>query len=410
MASLRLRRPDRLPRDAAGGGAAGHDGRGRRLCSHLPRGRRAVRGARRRHRALGRRAAGRRGHRDLPAAAALASSRSTRRTSASRCSPASTNLARLGGGRAARLLLRARSVEPAGLHDRRQRGGELRRRALPQVRLHDHHVLAATFVTADGRVATLGHAVPDGPGLDLLGVVVGSEGTLGIVTEVVLRILPRPEAVETLLAAFDSTDAAGDAVSRIIAAGIVPAAIEMMDRLTIEAAEAAVHAGYPDCEAALLVELDGPAAEVRVARAASSTSCAARRARPRSAAPRRRARAPDVEGPQGRVRRDGPRLARLLRAGRRHPADAAARGAARHPRARGRVRPARRQRLPRRRRQPAPAGAVRRRRGGRVGARARGGRRASSSCASRRAARSPASTASATTRRARCRRCSPAPT
>jgi glycolate oxidase len=126
-----------------------------------------------------------------------------------------------------------------------------------------HHVLAATFVTADGRIARLGHEVPDSPGLDLLGVVVGSEGTLGIVTEVVLKILPRPEAVDTLLAAFDSTDAAGDAVSRIIAAGVVPAAIEMMDRLTIEAAEQAVHAGYPDCEAALLVELDGPATEVR---------------------------------------------------------------------------------------------------------------------------------------------------
>ena len=122
-------------------------------------------------------------------------------------------------------------------------------------------------MTADGRIARLGHEVPDSPGLDLLGVVVGSEGTLGIVTEVVLKILPRPEAVDTLLAAFDSTDAAGDAVSRIIAAGVVPAAIEMMDRLTIEAAEQAVHAGYPDCEAALLVELDGPATEVRSARA-----------------------------------------------------------------------------------------------------------------------------------------------
>jgi glycolate oxidase len=125
-----------------------------------------------------------------------------------------------------------------------------------------NHVLAVTFVTADGRVARLGHTVPDGPGLDLLGVVVGSEGTLGIVTEVTLRILPRPETVDTLLAAFDSTDAAGDAVSRIIAAGIVPAAIEMMDRLTIEAAEAAVSAGYPSCDGLLLVELDGPAGEV----------------------------------------------------------------------------------------------------------------------------------------------------
>ena len=84
----------------------------------------------------------------------------------------------------------------------------------------------------------------------------------GIATKITLRIVERPEAVQTLLAAFHSTDDAGEAVSRIIAAGILPAAIEMMDRLSIQAAEAAVHAGYPDCEGLLLVELDGPAAEV----------------------------------------------------------------------------------------------------------------------------------------------------
>jgi glycolate oxidase len=124
-----------------------------------------------------------------------------------------------------------------------------------------NHVVGATFVTPDGRIAHLGGMVADAPGYDLLGVVVGSEGTLGIVTEVVLNILPRPERVQTLLGAFGSMADAGRAVSKIIAAGIVPAAIEMMDRLTITAAEAAVHAGYPDCEAALLVELDGPAPE-----------------------------------------------------------------------------------------------------------------------------------------------------
>jgi glycolate oxidase len=104
-------------------------------------------------------------------------------------------------------------------------------------------------------------------------VVVGSEGTLGIVTEVVLNILPRPERVQTLLSAFPSMADAGVAVSRIIAAGIVPAAIEMMDRLTITAAEAAVHAGYPDCEAALLVELDGPAPECESLFALVETMC-----------------------------------------------------------------------------------------------------------------------------------------
>jgi glycolate oxidase len=124
-----------------------------------------------------------------------------------------------------------------------------------------NHVVAATFVTADGRVATLGSAVPDAPGYDLLGVVVGSEGTLGIVTEVTLQVLRRAQSVRMVLAAFDTIEAAGTAVSRIIAAGVLPAAVEMMDRLTREASEQAVHPGYPDCEALLLVELDGPDAE-----------------------------------------------------------------------------------------------------------------------------------------------------
>jgi glycolate oxidase len=93
-------------------------------------------------------------------------------------------------------------------------------------------------------------------------VFVGSEGTLGITTKVILRIVKRPECIQTLLAAFRSTSDAGAAVSGIIAAGILPAAIEMMDNLAIQAAEAAVHANYPHCGGLLLVELDGPAAEV----------------------------------------------------------------------------------------------------------------------------------------------------
>jgi len=124
-----------------------------------------------------------------------------------------------------------------------------------------HHVLAATFVTADGRIARLGGSVRDAAGYDLLGVVIGSEGTLGIVTEVVLRLVRVPESTETVLAAFTTMGDAGEAVSRIIAAGITPAAIEMMDRLAIQACEEIVHAGYPDCGAALIVELDGPAVE-----------------------------------------------------------------------------------------------------------------------------------------------------
>ncbi len=126
-----------------------------------------------------------------------------------------------------------------------------------------NHVLGLTVVLPDGEIAHLGGAALDTPGYDLAGVFVGAEGTLGIATEITLRIIRRAEAVQTMLAAFDSPDAAGQAVSAIIAAGLLPPAIEMMDRLAIEAAEAAVHAGYPlDAGALLLVELDGPVVEV----------------------------------------------------------------------------------------------------------------------------------------------------
>jgi glycolate oxidase len=126
-----------------------------------------------------------------------------------------------------------------------------------------NHVLGMKLVLADGELVELGGPALDSPGYDLPGIVVGSEGTLGIATEVTLRLLRKPEAVQTALAAFGHTDAAGEAVSGIIAAGIVPAAVEMMDRLAIAAAEAAVHADYPrDAGAVLLVELDGPRIEV----------------------------------------------------------------------------------------------------------------------------------------------------
>ena len=125
-----------------------------------------------------------------------------------------------------------------------------------------HHVLGVEAVLPDGELVHLGGATLDVPGYDLLGVLVGSEGTLAVVTKATLRLLRRPAAVLTLLAGFNSTDEAGEAVSAIIAHGIVPAAIEMMDRLTIQAAEAAVHPGFPDTDAVLIVELDGPQAEV----------------------------------------------------------------------------------------------------------------------------------------------------
>jgi glycolate oxidase len=125
-----------------------------------------------------------------------------------------------------------------------------------------HHVLSVEAVLPNGDLVTIGSSALDAPGLDLLGVFIGSEGTLGVVTKATLRLLRKPEAVLTLLAAFDSIDEAGGAVSSNISHGIVPAAVEMMDRLTIQAAEAAVHPGFPDANAVLIVELDGPRVEV----------------------------------------------------------------------------------------------------------------------------------------------------
>jgi glycolate oxidase len=124
------------------------------------------------------------------------------------------------------------------------------------------HVLALEVVLPTGDLVHLGSPTLDPPGYDLAGVFVGSEGTLGVASSMTLRLVRRPETIEVLLAAFDSISAAGQSVSDIIAASILPAAMEIMDRLAIQAAEAAVHPHYPECEALLLVELDGPAAEV----------------------------------------------------------------------------------------------------------------------------------------------------
>jgi len=125
-----------------------------------------------------------------------------------------------------------------------------------------NHVTALEVVLPDGQMVHLGGRAPDPVGYDLVGAFVGSEGTLGIATRITLRILRQPETVQTLLAAFRSPDDAGRAVSDIIAAGIVPAAAEIMDSLAIEAAEAAVKPGYPEADSILIVELDGPEAEV----------------------------------------------------------------------------------------------------------------------------------------------------
>ncbi len=126
------------------------------------------------------------------------------------------------------------------------------------------HVLELEVVLPTGDLVHLGSPTLDAPGYDLAGVFVGSEGTLGVASSMTLRIVRRPESVQVLLAAFDSISAAGQTVSDIIAAAILPAAMEIMDRLSIRAAEAAVHPHYPECEALLLVEVDGPVAEVNL--------------------------------------------------------------------------------------------------------------------------------------------------
>lgn len=137
------------------------------------------------------------------------------------------------------------------------------------------HVLGLEVVLPDGSLIHLGGKTLDAPGYDLCGIFVGSEGTLGIATKMILRIVKRPECVQTLLAAFPGTTEAGAAVSSIIAAGMLPAAIEMMDSLAIQASEAAVHANYPMCAALLLVELDGPVAEVAALMARVNEICRA---------------------------------------------------------------------------------------------------------------------------------------
>ena len=136
-----------------------------------------------------------------------------------------------------------------------------------------NHVLGLTVVLGDGSVVKLGGPVLDEPGYDLTGVVVGSEGMLGIVTEVVLRALRKPEATRTFFATFPSTTEAGNAVSAIISSGIVPAAIEMMDKLAIVAAKAATGVDWPDVNAALLMDVDGPLAECEHTSAIASALC-----------------------------------------------------------------------------------------------------------------------------------------
>jgi glycolate oxidase len=145
-----------------------------------------------------------------------------------------------------------------------------------------NNVLGCEIVLITGEVLRLGGRHLDASGYDLLGVVTGSEGLLGVVTEVTVRILKRPETARALLVGFPSSEDAGECVSRIIGAGIIPGGMEIMDGPAIAAAEQFVNAGYPlDVEALLIVELDGPAPEVdhlierveKIARECRAVSC-----------------------------------------------------------------------------------------------------------------------------------------
>ena len=126
-----------------------------------------------------------------------------------------------------------------------------------------NNLMGVTMVMADGEVVEIGGPHLDAPGLDLLGLICGSEGQLGVVTEATLRILAKPEGARPVLIGYDSNEVAGRCVSDIIKSGILPVAIEFMDRPVIRATEAFVGAGYPDCEALLIIEVEGSEAEIQ---------------------------------------------------------------------------------------------------------------------------------------------------
>ena len=143
-----------------------------------------------------------------------------------------------------------------------------------------NHVVAADVVLSDGSLVRLGSAAPDAPGYDLLGAFVGGEGTLGVAVELTVRLTPNPEEVRTFLAIYDSLEAAADTVSAIIAAGIIPAALEMLEGEGVRVVEESVHAGYPtDARAVLLIEIDGLAEELEAQAARIEAVCRANGAR-----------------------------------------------------------------------------------------------------------------------------------
>ena len=187
-----------------------------------------------------------------------------------------------------------------------------------------NNVLGVEMVLMDGEIVRFGGKHLDSEGYDLLGVMTGSEGLLGVVTEVTVRILQRPETARAVLIGFPTSERAGQCVAEVIGAGIIPGGMEMMDRPAIHAAEAFVNAGYPlDVEALLIIELDGPAAEVDHLIDRVETIGGRNGDDVPGLAIRRRA--PEVLGrAQGRVPGGRPHLAGLLLHGRHDPAQGVA--------------------------------------------------------------------------------------
>ncbi len=238
-----------------------------------------------------------------------------------------------------------------------------------------HNVLRVEVITIEGERMTLGAEAFDAPGFDLLALFNGSEGMLGVITEITVKLLPKPQSAKVLMASFDDVGKAGKAVGDIIAAGIVPGGLEMMDKLAIRAAEDFVKAGYPvEAEAILLCELDGVEADVdddcQTVRGVLEAAGATAIDQARDDAERARFWA----GRKAAFPAVGSHVAGLLLHGRHHPAPRAAEGAQGHRRPVGTIWPGGGQRLPRRRRQHAPADSVRRQQARRAGA-CRDGRR-----------------------------------
>ncbi|XQU69669.1 Glycolate oxidase subunit, FAD-linked [Cupriavidus sp. H18C1] len=223
-----------------------------------------------------------------------------------------------------------------------------------------HNVLRVRAITMEGDVVEFGSAAPDAPGLDLLAVLIGSEGMLAVTTEVTVKLVPRPQLAQVIMASFDDVEKGGNAVADVIAAGIIPAGLEMMDKPATAAVEEFVHAGYDlDAAAILLCESDGTPEEVaeeiermsEVLRASGATRIAVSQSEPE--------RLRFWSGRKNAFPRRGPDLARLLLHGRHHPAQAHRHAAQAHRADGAQVRPALHQRLPCRRRQHAPADPVR---------------------------------------------------